>query len=104
MKQRNQEAVMETLNVKRLGFALGTSLALIYLGCILVMMTVPREAAVRFFNSLTHLVDLSLIIRWEMAWWEMAVGVLQVFILGWLLGAMIASFYNISGRSGGERA
>jgi hypothetical protein len=99
MNQRNPEAVMETLGVKRLGLALGTSLALIYLGCILVMMTVPREVAVRFFNSLTHLVDLSVIIRWEMAWWEMAVGFLQVFILGWLLGAMIAVFYNISGRS-----
>lgn len=89
---------METLSVRRLGFALGTSLAIIYLGCVFVTMTVPGEVAIRFFNSLTHLVDWSLIIRWEMAWWEMAVGVFQVFILGWLLGAMIAVFYNLSGR------
>ena len=31
---------------------------------------------------------------WDMPWWEMVVGVLQVFILGWLFGALIAAFYN----------
>jgi hypothetical protein len=85
---------MNTINW-RLGFALGGSLALLYLGCAFVMLTVPQEAAVRFFNSITHGVDWSSIMRWGMPWWEMIVGVLEVFILGGLFGALIAALYNV---------
>jgi protein-S-isoprenylcysteine O-methyltransferase Ste14 len=94
-----QERLMDIMSIKRLGFALGASSALLYLGCAFVMMTVPPDAAVRFFNSITHGVDWGPIMRWDMPWWEMVVGVLQVFILGWLFGALIAAFYN-SGLNG----
>lgn len=30
-----------------------------------------------------------------MPWWEMVVGVLEIFILGWLFGTIIAVFYNV---------
>ena len=86
---------MNFISIRRLGFALGASSALLYLGCAFVMMTVPHEAVVRFFNSIMHGVDLGPIMRWDMPWWEMVVGVLQVFILGWLFGAVVALFYNI---------
>jgi len=33
--------------------------------------------------------------RWDMPWWEMIVGVLEIFILGWLFGAILAVFYNV---------
>lgn len=89
---------MDIISVRRLGFALGASTALLYVGCAFVMMTVPQEAAVKFFNSITHGIDWGPIMRWEMPWWEMVVGVLQVFILGWLFGALIAAFYNIDFR------
>jgi len=29
-----------------------------------------------------------------MPWWEMAMGFVEIFIIGWLTGATIASFYN----------
>jgi hypothetical protein len=58
------------------------------------MLTVPQEAAVRFFNSLTHGVNWEPIMRWDMPWWEMIIGVLEVFIVGWLFGAVLASLYN----------
>ena len=54
----------------------------------------PRPPEFRFFNSLTHGVDWGPIMRWDMPVGEMVVGVLQVFILGWLLGAAMASLYN----------
>jgi len=85
---------MDTISIRRLGFALGASTALLYLGCVFVMMTVPHDVAVRFFNSITHGIDWGPIMRWDMPWWEMVVGVLQVFILSWLFGALIAAFYN----------
>ena len=99
MIRKMKERTMNIISIKRLGFALGSSCALLYLGCAFVMMTVPHEAAVSFFNSITHGVDWSPIMRWDMPWWEMVVGVLQVFILGWLFGALIAALYN-SGLKG----
>ena len=91
---------MNTISVKRFGFALGSSCALLYLGCAFVMLTVPQEAALRFFNSITHGIDWTPIMRWEMPWWEMIIGVVEVFILGWLFGAVVAVLYNLRSQGG----
>jgi len=88
---------MMRLSVKRLGFSLGSAFALLYLGCVFVMATVPKDAALRFFNSMMHGIDVEPIVRWDMPESEMIIGVLEVFIVGWLLGAVIAYFYNVSG-------
>lgn len=85
---------MRVLSVPRFGFSLAMALALSYIGCVFVMVSVPKDVAIRFFNTLMHGVDVAPIIRWEMAWWEMVIGLLQVFILGWLFGSMVAMFYN----------
>lgn len=87
---------MSRLSVLRLGFALAAASALTYLGCVLVMATVPQDVAVRFFNSLLHGVDVEPIMRWEMPWWEMAIGVLETFVLAWLFGALVAALYNVT--------
>ena len=89
---------MNTLNIKKFGFALGLSTAIVYLGCAFVMFTVPQERAVRFFNSITHGIDWGPIMRWDMPFWEMVVGVIEVFILGWLFGALVAVLYNIGSK------
>jgi len=86
---------MNALSIRRFGFALASVFALLYLGCAFVMMTVSKQAAIFFFNSLCHGVDWTPILRWEMPWWEMAVGLLEVFILGWLVGAAFAALYNL---------
>lgn len=85
---------MRTLSVTRFGFALAMASALSYVGCVFVMMTVSKDVAINFFNSLMHGVDVTPIVRWEMPWWETIVGVLEIFILGWLFGAIVAMFYN----------
>lgn len=89
---------MHTISPKRAGFALGGALALYYLGCVFVMLTVPQDAVVRFFNSLMHGWDVEPIMRWDMPWWEAVIGVLEIFILGWLFGALVAVLYNIVAR------
>lgn len=86
---------MTRLSIKRFGFALGAGFALAYLACVFVMMTVPQEAAVRFFNSIMHGIDVAPIMRWDMPWTEMVIGVLEVFVLGWLFGAVFAVLYNL---------
>ena len=54
---------MHTLSIKRFGFAVGAVSALLYLGCMFVMVTVPKDAVIRFFNSLMHGVDVAPIMR-----------------------------------------
>lgn len=89
---------MDAISPKRLGFALAATSALLYLGCVFVMMTVPKEAAISFFNSMLHGIDVTPIMRWEMPISEMVMGILETFILFWLVGATIAVFYNLGAR------
>ncbi len=92
---------MNTLSVRRAGFALGGACGLLYFGCVFVMLTVPKEAVVRFFNSIMHGWDVEPIMRWDMPWWEAAIGVLEFSILGWLFGSLVAVLYNIGARPRG---
>lgn len=95
---------MNTISARRAGFALGGALALFYLGCVFVMLTVPQDAVVRFFNSILHGWDVEPIIRWDMPWWEAVIGVLENFILGWIFGALYAVLYNLGGRVSADPA
>jgi len=63
------------------------------------MMTVPQDVAIRFFNSLMHGVDVTTIMRSDMPLWEMALGVVEIFVVDWLFGAVIAGSYNCCGKS-----
>jgi hypothetical protein len=90
-----QRVFINTLSIKRLGFAFGATSALLDLGCVFVMFTVPQPAAVDFFNSLLHGWDVEPLMRWDMPGWEACVGLIEVFILGWLVGAALAIFYNL---------
>lgn len=89
--------IMDRLQVLRSGFALGTTFALLYVGCMFVMWTVPQATVILFFNSLMHGLDVEPIIRWDIRWWESLLGLIQIFILGWLIGASFAVLYNLPG-------
>ena len=85
---------MYRLNVKKLGFAFGLTGALIYLGCMIVMATAGQEGTIAFFNSLLHGLDTTDIIRMDVSLLEALFGIIQTFILWWLIGACIGGFYN----------
>ena len=91
---------MNRFNVKKLGFAFGLTGALIYLGCMIVMATAGREGTITFFNSLLHGLDTSSIIRMDVPLLEAFFGIVQTFIIGWLIGACIAAFYNAQIKRG----
>ena len=82
------------LSVKKIGFATGLTGALLYLGCMLVMFTVGQEGTVKLFNSLLHGLDVSSVVRTEVPLWEAGIGIVQTFILCWLIGACIGTLYN----------
>jgi hypothetical protein len=85
---------MNRFNVKKLGFAFGLTGALIYLGCMIVMKTAGPEGTITFFNSLLHGLDTTTIIRMDVPLSEVFLGIVQTFILWWLIGACIGGFYN----------
>lgn len=97
LKLLNQKT-MRTINVKKFGFATGLTAALLYVGCILVMATVGQSGTVKFFNSLLHGIETTSIIRMNVPFWEAGMGIVEVFIIGWLVGACIAAIYNISSK------
>lgn len=87
---------MNTINIKKLGFAFGITGVILYLGCVIVMATVGHDGAVKFFNSLLHGLDVSSIIRMQVSLGETLIGIVETFIFAWFIGACIACFYNIS--------
>src|SRR5680860_452372 len=85
---------MNRINVKKFGFALGFTGALVYAGCMIVMATAGQQGTITFFNSLLHGLDTTNVIRMDVPLLETFLGIIQTFILGWLIGACIAAFYN----------
>lgn len=83
-----------TINAKKFGLAVGLTMALLYLGCAVVMATVGNDGTVKFFNSLLHGLDVSTIVRMNVSLGEATIGIIETFVLGWLVGACIAAFYN----------
>jgi hypothetical protein len=86
---------MFQINPKKLGLALGLTVTLLYLGCMIVMFTAGKEGSITFFNSLLHGLDTTTIIRIDVPLTEALLGIVQTFILGWLMGTCIGVFYNI---------
>lgn len=90
---------MHHINIKWFGFAIGTTIAIIYIGCIVVTLFISPETAVSFFNNLMHAVDVSAIIRkTPILFPEALMGVVEWFIIGWLTGASIAAIYNAGNK------
>lgn len=87
---------MNHINVKKFGLAFGLTGALLYMGCMILMVTVGHGGTVKFFNSLLHGLDVSSIVRMDVPLWEAGIGIVETFILCWLIGACIAGFYNAS--------
>ncbi|HCT46779.1 MAG TPA: hypothetical protein DF699_16360 [Phycisphaerales bacterium] len=69
---------------------------MLYIACATLMLVAPKELVVRFFNSVMHGLDVESFVRWDMPWWEAIVGTVEVILLGWLFGALIASLYNLA--------
>lgn len=85
---------MGVINVKKFGLAVGLTFALLHLGCVSVILLTSRDTTIAFFNSLLHGLDVTSILRTDMSAGEMIYGFVQIFVIGWLIGASIASIYN----------
>lgn len=89
---------MTTINPVRTGFATALTVSLLYLACILVIMIMPKETAVAFYNSVLHGIDISTILMSSMSLPQLVFGLINMFIIGWLVGATFAAVYNLLGN------
>ena len=90
----NTASRIAPLSPTRLGASVGMTGVIFYLGCILTMSTVSRDKAITFFNSLFHGLDVGPILRTSVSTFEVVLGIVSTFVLGWFAGALIAGFYN----------
>lgn len=95
-------ATPNRLSIYRFGFGVGITGVVFYIGCIVTMVTVPRDKAVTFFNSLIHGLDVEPVLRDNVPFLEALLGVISTFILGWIAGVIIAGIYNCSLKFGRE--
>lgn len=91
-----KQIIMNHISIRKLGLAFGITGALLYFGCAAVMLILGHDSTVKFFNTLLHGLDVSSIIRMDIPLVEVLTGLVQTFILCWLIGACIAGIYNIS--------
>ena len=85
---------MKQINVIKMGIACGLTSVLLYLVCIILMFTVGQKGTISFFNNLLHGLDTSAIIKMNVSLIDAILGLIQTFVLFWLIGASIATFYN----------
>jgi len=85
---------MNYLNVKKFGFAVGATGALLYISCVLSMFFVGHNGAALFFNSLLHGLDVCGIVPANLPIAQAFIGIGETFVLGWLIGACVAAVYN----------
>ena len=85
---------MLQLNANKLGLAIGTTAAIIYLGCICLMLLAGQEGIIWFFNSILHGLDISPVSRINVPIRQTVIGIILTFGLGWLSGFLIGTIYN----------
>ena len=85
---------MKQINVKKMGIACGLTGTLLYLGCIILMFSLGQKGTINFFNNLLHGLDTTAIIKMNVSMLDAFLGLVQTFVLFWLIGACISAFYN----------
>ncbi|MEO7088656.1 MAG: DUF5676 family membrane protein [Bacteroidia bacterium] len=93
---------MNHISIKKLGLAFGLTGALFYFGCAIVMLILGHDSTIIFFNSLLHGFDVSSIIRMNISLGEDLIGIVETFILCWLIGVCVAIMYNISFKNSNQ--
>ena len=93
-----KQMTMNHISIRKFGLAFGITGALLYFGCALVMLILGHNSTVKFLNTLLHGLDVSSIIRMDISPVEVLLGLVQAFILSWLIGACIAVIYNAANK------
>ena len=84
------------LDVVRFGLGLGSAWALLYLVCILLIVIVGPQSIAYLVSILFHGLDMSSLVSRQVSPGLAILGIIEVFVFGWLMGALTAAIYNWS--------
>lgn len=85
---------MDKLNPGVIALTLGSVSGIFYLACVLLFAVAPR-AGIKLANTMVHGLDLTSIMRASMApLGTILVGLVEIAILGYLVGGLFAVIYN----------
>ncbi|HZX44538.1 MAG TPA: DUF5676 family membrane protein [Candidatus Nanoarchaeia archaeon] len=87
-----------SLEPKRFGLAVGSTLGLLYIICAAVILAIGREGVIFFANALFHGLDFSTLVKTSFSLPGFLIGLVSYIVLGWIMGAMIAYIYNLAKR------
>lgn len=84
------------LDSARFGLGLGSAWALLYLICILLIVIIGPQSIAYLVSILFHGLDMSALVSRQVTLGYAILGIIEVFIFGWLMGALTAVIYNWS--------
>ncbi len=90
---------MTKIRTLRLATAVGLASVLFYGGCAVLMPLLGKSGTVTVFNALMHGLNVEPILRMDVPLQEEIIGAILIFVLGWLFGVLIGTFYNFMGRT-----
>lgn len=85
---------MQTLSVSRFGLAFGGALAILNLICVLIIDISGPKALASFVKIVFHGLDMSSIVAPRVGFWMAVASITCLFVLGGILGMLIAGIYN----------
>ncbi len=86
--------IMDKINSSRLGYAIGITGVVFYLGCVILMTVAGQDGTSWFFNSILHGLDVSTISQMHVPIGLSITGIILTFILGWIAGYLVGNIYN----------
>lgn len=84
---------MEELNKKAVGLTLGITSAIVYLICAVWYVIAPKSL-ISYGNYLFHGIDLSSIASKTITFSSAIIGLILIFISGYLIGILFAGLFN----------
>jgi hypothetical protein len=85
--------MVDKLNPKRIANTLGVVFAGVSLLCAVLVLVFPG-AAMSVFSNIFHGIDITQIAKSSVSIGSIIIGLIEVFILGWIIGWLFAVVYN----------
>ncbi len=83
----------DKLNSRRVANTLGVVFAGVSLLCAIFVLIFPGTA-MSFFNNIFHGIDITQIVKTSVSLGSIVIGLIEAFILGWIIGWFFAVVYN----------
>lgn len=89
---------MSKLNTNQVGLSLAIVFAIIYILCAILVAILPLQTIITYSNYVMHGIDITTIAAKTISPVGLIIGIIEIFVLGYIAGALFAFFYNWLGK------